>query len=246
MSQVQKIRDLLKAKAQDNWNQGSLTFAFLGDSVTQTCFELYKKSDGAIDAYYDAEAAYHHYLKRMLALLYPSVPVNILNAGIGGDNASHGLERLERDVISHRPDLAVVCYGLNDAWGGIDGLSTYEKALAQILERLQEAGIETLFLTPNMMCTEISCHLEDETILEMARGASELQNSGVMDRYMETAKKVCAEHGVPVCDCYAQWKAMQAAGVDTTDLLANKLNHPTREMNWLFAFALLQSILNEP
>ena len=113
---MQKIRDLLKAKAKDNWGQGPLTFAFLGDSVTQTCFELYKKSDGSIDAYYDAEAAYHHYLKRMLALLYPSVPVNILNAGIGGDNAPHGLERLERDVIVHHPDLAVVCYGLNDSW----------------------------------------------------------------------------------------------------------------------------------
>ena len=85
---MQKIRDLLKAKANDNWGQGPLTFAFLGDSVTQTCFELYKKSDGAIDAYYDADAAYHLYLKRMLAMLYPSVPVNILNAGIGGDNAS--------------------------------------------------------------------------------------------------------------------------------------------------------------
>lgn len=56
---MQKIRDLLKAKANDNWGQGPLTFAFLGDSVTQTCFELYKKSDGAIDAYYDADAAYH-------------------------------------------------------------------------------------------------------------------------------------------------------------------------------------------
>ena len=243
---MQKIRDLLKAKAKDNWGQGPLTFAFLGDSVTQTCFELYKKSDGSIDAYYDAEAAYHHYLKRMLALLYPSVPVNILNAGIGGDNAPHGLERLERDVIVHHPDLAVVCYGLNDSWGGLDGLSTYGDALGKIFDRLQEAGIETLFMTPNMMCTEISCHLKDETILEMAKGASELQKSGVMDQYMETARKVCAEHGVPVCDCYAQWKTMHEAGVDTTELLANQLNHPTREMNWLFAVSLLHSIFNEP
>ncbi len=48
----------------------------------------------------------------------------------------------------------------------------------------------------------------------------------------------------PVCDCYAQWKQLQAAGVNTTELLSNKLNHPTREMNWLFAVSLLRSILS--
>lgn len=242
---MKKFRERLAAKARDNWNEGGVSIAFLGDSVTQSCFELYKHTDGSIDAYYDAESAYHHYLKRALAMLYPSVPVNIINAGIGGDVAPHGLERLDRDVISHRPDLAVVCYGLNDAWGGLDGLPAYEEALGAILDRLSAAGIETLFLTPNMMCTEVSCHLQDEAILEMARGAVQLQNSGVMDRYMESAKTVCARRGVPVCDCYAEWKLLQAAGVDTTELLANKLNHPTREMNWLFAVGLLHSILSE-
>ena len=72
----------------------------------------------------------------------------------------------------------------------------------------------------------------------------ELQNSGVMDRYMESARAICARRGVPVCDCYAQWKQLQAAGVNTTELLSNKLNHPTREMNWLFAVSLLRSILS--
>ena len=48
----------------------------------------------------------------------------------------------------------------------------------------------------------------------------------------------------PVCDCYAQWKQLKAAGVNTTELLSNKLNHPTREMNWLFAVSLLRSILS--
>lgn len=239
-----KFREKLIAKAKNNWDVGSVTVAFLGDSVTQSCFELYKHHDGSIDAYYDAESAYHHYLKRALAMLYPSVPVNIINAGIGGDVAPHGLERLERDVIARRPDLAVVCYGLNDAWGGLDGLAAYEEALGSILDRLAGEGIETLFMTPNMMCTEVSCHLEDEAIFEMARGAVELQNSGVMDRYMESARAVCARRGVPVCDCYAQWKQLQAAGVNTTELLSNKLNHPTREMNWLFAVSLLRSILS--
>lgn len=47
-------------------------------------------------------------------ILYPEVPVNIVNAGISGDCAEGGLKRLERDVLSYNPDLIVVCYGLNE------------------------------------------------------------------------------------------------------------------------------------
>ncbi len=242
---MRKFREKLAAKARDNWNLGGVTVAFLGDSVTQGCFELFRRSDGSIDSYYDANSTYHGYLKRELAVLFPSVPVNIINAGIGGGSAQHGLERLDRDVISHRPDLTVVCFGLNDAWGGDAGLEAYGRTLGEIFDRLAASGSEVLFLTPNMMCTEISCHVGDEAVLEMVRGAVELQNSGVMDRYMDKARSVCAAHGVPVCDCYAAWKTLQAAGADVTDLLANKLNHPTREMNWLFAVELLRSILTE-
>lgn len=41
------------------------------------------------------------------------MPINIINAGIGGDSANVDAERLKRDVISRTPDLAVVCFGLN-------------------------------------------------------------------------------------------------------------------------------------
>ena len=42
------IMKLLAEKAKDNWNAGPVTIAFLGDSVTQGCFEVYEKSKGEI------------------------------------------------------------------------------------------------------------------------------------------------------------------------------------------------------
>ena len=39
------IMKLLAAKANDNWNARPVTIAFLGDSVTQGCFEIYAKND---------------------------------------------------------------------------------------------------------------------------------------------------------------------------------------------------------
>lgn len=243
---MQKFRDKLIAKSRDNLGIEPVMLAFLGDSVTQGCFEVYQKSDGGIETVYDSDSAYHQDLKKSLSLLYPNVPVNILNAGISGDNAVHGLERLDRDILRYQPDLCVVCFGLNDVWNGENGLAAYRQALENIFCRLREDGTEVVFMTPNMMCTHISCHLHNESIRQTAQRAGELQNSGMMDRYMQAAREVCIQNKVTICDCYAQWQALAFNGVDTTELLANKINHPSREMNWLFAASLLHTIMTAP
>ena len=84
-----KIAKLFAEKAKDNWNAPGVTLAFLGDSVTQGCFEIYKTSPDSIETVFDKNSAYHAQLAQMLAVLFPSVPVNIVNAGVSGSNAVH-------------------------------------------------------------------------------------------------------------------------------------------------------------
>ena len=50
---------------------------------------------------------------------------------------------------------------------------------------------------------------------------------------------------IPVCDCYAIWKKLYESGVSTTELLSNKINHPSREMNKLFAVELVRTMFEE-
>ena len=49
------------------------------------------------------------------------------------------------------------------------------------------------------------------------------------------------EMGVPVCDCYAEWKKLSETE-DMTMLLCNRINHPTKEMHELFARKLFEMI----
>ena len=63
---------------------------------------------------------------------------------------------------------------------------------------------------------------------------------------MDAARQMAAERGIPVCDCYAEWKRMAAEGVDTTALLCNHINHPSREMHKLFAEMLFETIFGFP
>ena len=41
----------------------------------------------------------------------------------------------------------------------------------------------------------------------------------------------------------AKWKLLSQNGVDTTALLANGINHPSREMAWMFAYSLLETMM---
>ena len=238
-----KIMDLIRKKEADNTNQRGVTIAFLGDSVTQGCFEVYKKRDNRIETIFDRNATYHGYLSQIFSMLFPSVPINIINAGISGGSAPHGFKRLENDVLRYNPDLVVVCFGLNDANAGLDYLKRYETALRDIFQRLQKEKIEVIFMTPNMMNTELSEHINDKEIMKMAEVTRKTQCSGIMDAYVAAAKNVCKTLNVPVCDCYAKWKTLYENGVNVTELLANKINHPMREMNWLFAISLVETMM---
>lgn len=240
-----RIMDLIRERLENNPGKEGVTIAFLGDSVTQGCFEIYKTKTGGIATVFDRSSTYHGYLDKILTLLYPNVPVNVINAGISGGSAPHGLERLERDVIRHQPDLTVVCFGLNDSGNGPEGMDQYTDALAEIFEKLKAAGSEIIFMTPNMMNTDISVALTDPVMRAIAENTQKTQNEGILEAYLKAAVAVCEQYGVKVCDCYAKWKRLASNGVDITNLLSNKINHPTREMNWLFAVSLLDVMMDD-
>ena len=73
-----KIVEKFKAKLQDRLG-ATVTIGFLGDSVTQGCFELYKKAEDKIATVFDKNSVYHNHIYKIFSLLYPEVPVNIIN-----------------------------------------------------------------------------------------------------------------------------------------------------------------------
>lgn len=227
-----KIRDRLFQQEKGMQSHGAVNIAFLGDSVTHGFFE-----DGVVDF----EAVYHAKLRRMLEKQSTYMPVNIINAGIGGTTAPQALHRLERDVLCHHPELTVVCFGLNDVNGAV---VDYANALTAIFRTLTSSGTEVIFMTPNMLNTYVDEANTTPALLDYARTTCAYQRSGKMDEMMHAARKSAAQCGVMLCDCYARWKAMADQGEDTTQLLANRLNHPTRPMHSLFAEELFKLIMH--
>lgn len=237
-----KFLEKIRQKAKDNYAEG-VCIAFLGDSVTHGCFEIYKTPDG-LDGIYDRNGSYVQCFANMMEKLFPSVPLHIINAGIGGDNARIGATRVERDVLRYQPDLVVVCYGLNDCAEFERYIPRYVNALSEIFDKIRASGCDVIFMTPNMMNTEISPHLTEPSFIETAKMTAQRQNSGMFDKHLDAAKALCREKGVPVCDCYAVWKMLDRGGVNVTELLCNQINHPCREMHRVFAYELIKTIFS--
>lgn len=238
------IIEKIKTKQADFYNQKSITIVFLGDSVTQGCFECYFNKENKLDTFFETDKAYSTILKKMLNKLYPKVQFNIINSGLSGDSAPNGLKRMDRDVFAYNPDLVVVAFALNDSCQGVNGLDKYGRAIEDILLKLKENNVESIILTPNAMNTEVSCFLNDNRLIALANSFADVQNSGLLKLYVEKAKNIAQKHDIKVCDVYAWWETMIKSGVETTELLSNKLNHPIREMHYFTAIKLLETILN--
>ena len=108
------------------------TVVFLGDSITE-------------------QQLYTNYVESYLVSRFPGLNLRFYNAGWGGDVAPGGLERLDRDVLSLKPSLVTICYGMNDAgyvFPTREIRERFEKAMRRIIARLKARGIRTVLFTP--------------------------------------------------------------------------------------------------
>lgn len=226
-----KIEEKIYMDYEELMQHGPITIVAFGDSITH----------GAVAGNeVNYETVYWNRLRKKILEIRDYVPVNVINAGIGGTTAARSLNRMESQVFAHNPDLVIICFGLNDVNGELD---SYLGALKVIFERCIENDIEAIFMTPNMLNTYVSDEVEGN-LRRYAGVASEMQNSGRMDLYMERAVALANDMGILVCDCYKEWKKL-AETQDTTKLLANHINHPIKEMHELFAENLFQTLFGD-
>ena len=86
---------------------GPVNIVIFGDSV----------SHGFLVDDVDYENVYWNRLKKKLNAFRDQIPVNMINAAIGGTTATASLKRMEKQVFGHDPDLVIICFGLNDVNG---------------------------------------------------------------------------------------------------------------------------------
>ena len=140
------------------------------------------------------------------ALRAAGVPAHVHNVGIGGERTDLALQRLERDVLSQRPDLVTVMYGTNDSWvdaGKTEsrlGENPFEANLRLIVSRLRAANAPVVLMTePRFGEDNPRNGLGEDPNIRLAR-------------HMERVRAVARELAVPLVDHFGQWTELQQRG----------------------------------
>jgi lysophospholipase L1-like esterase len=203
----------------------------LGDSVTRGV-----RRDGSVLA----DQTFVALLESELRKTYQDA--RVINSGIGGDTSSQMLARLDRDVLSHHPQVTLVMTGLNDAEyidpGGVVrhepriSLDVFADKLRQIIKRVRNAGGQVLLLTPNPMTGRYPYSSQGYY--------KEHDVNSALDSYAASVRGVARETHTDLVDIFAAWIHIP----DYERLLTDGV-HPNREGHRRLAELILPSLLKQ-
>lgn len=157
------------------------TVAFLGDSITQGG---QTRHDG-----------YVNLVLRSLAL--EGAYVKPVKAGIGGNKSNNMLERLDRHVLSKKPQWMTLSCGVNDVWhkdfGSGVSLEDYKKNITAIFDKCDAANCKVVVMTASMFEKE---------------GMEKFKHNVDLVPYNEWLRAEAKRRGYPLADVNADmWKA---------------------------------------
>lgn len=128
--------------------------------------------------------------------------VRVINSGVNADITTLALQRIERDVLAHKPDLVTIMFGVNDAgFFRPDGPPAdsprvepkdYERNLHKMVRMISAEGALPILGTPLPMSP--SYWLAD---------LPQYRKHGLnylVDQYAEIMRNVARKHGVPLID----------------------------------------------
>ena len=108
--------------------EGVQRMMFIGDSLT----------DGS---------DYPDYVVNTLNRQRPGAHIQCCNAAICGNTADNLVKRLERDILSQRPELVSICIGTNDC--PVRPVADYARDLEYLIARIKESGARVLLILPS-------------------------------------------------------------------------------------------------
>lgn len=222
------------AVSSSNWASAEILvksgdkIAFLGDSITQ--------------AGWSQPSGYVRLV--MEGLKANGIQAEALPAGISGHKSDQMLARLEKDVLSKKPQWMTLSCGVNDAWHGANGVpldeamaarekynatvsarGTYKKNITDIIDRATAAGVRPVILTATVIKEELDGPLNQKVA-----------------PYNEFLRGLAKEKKIPLADLNAMFhEAIKAANKPGTNVLTSDGVHMNVEGDQLMATGVLQA-----
>ncbi len=170
----------------------------------------------------------------------------VVNAGIGGNNTIDLLARIDKDCLSHKPDLTVLMIGTNDMNSvKYVPLEQYKQNLEKIIDILLQSKSKILLMNilPLYEPYLLTRHPKAFYGKEGPAGRMRAVNSAI--------KRIAIEKNVSFLDVHHIFDAIGNIGEDQSSYIRNMVNsnmtdgiHPTPDGYRAIAIAVYESIIN--
>ena len=152
-----------------------LTIMFFGDSITYGFCCEYGKD-------------YVSLLKNKVKEDFDGYDIIIRNRGVNGESSRAGLERLNNELDSYRPDLVVMLFGSNDSaynlWYHV-GIEEFSCNYDKIIRTVRDTGAKIVLITPPPV-------IEDKDFPFI--------DNEVLNKYCDVIKEKGLKYNIPVID----------------------------------------------
>lgn len=162
--------------------------------------------------------AYPHQVLEALKKQYPHAVINCITTAIGGENSEQGEKRFEQDVLTHRPDVLLIDYALNDR---AIGLERSKAAMVKMIEKALREKIKVILVTPS---PDLAVNL--------------LEAGNVLEQHSNQLKALAEKYKLGLADSYGSFKAAAEKGRELKDLMSQN-NHPNKEGHAVIAKGVL-------
>ena len=173
------------------------------------------------------------------------IKAEALPAGISGHKSDQMLARLDKDVLSKKPQWMTLSCGVNDVWHGPRGVpldeemsksgtydekvaarGTYKKNITAIIDQAQAAGVKPVMLTA--------------TVIQENLGSKE---NGLIAPYNSFLRELAMEKKIPLADLNAMFQErIKAENKPNVKVLTSDGVHMNVEGNKLMAVGVLQAL----
>jgi len=163
------------------------------------------------------------------AVKTPSAGIQVINAGIGGNNTADLLKRMQKDCLDHKPSLTVLMCGTNDMNSmKYIPLEQYKKNMSEIITAIKGTRSKVLLMT-------ILPYIEEYLFTRHKKEHyGEEGPSGRRAEVNKTIRALAARHKTYLLELGSIFEKVGKIGMDKDCLLQNSANtqktdgvHPT-------------------
>lgn len=127
-----------------------------------------------------------------------------INAGVGGNSTLDAVARFQADVLSRRPDVVTIMFGIGDASYGVS-VAEYKKNLRSMVRQLKRRSVRVILMTSNV--------------------TMRLWLNALMQDYVRAVRDVARREDVTLVDNYQSFAEILTTGVRYNEMLMDEA-HP--------------------